>query len=185
MTPPRRCGMANTLQSRCGTEPLGAFGNVVPDGYRYYEKRVAPREDFVHRACYLKWYDIWPADAAISPEQSAEARAFLRDEIDSRRLQLDSELGFVCLHQCRGVLLLIVVTWRNTNEMFESVYVKDLQGNGGYKTLDFATKHRGTYCVWELGPVWHERNAWVRFLKSARDVEAKRAYVGDRFSGSL
>jgi hypothetical protein len=39
--------------------------------------------------------------------------------------------------------------------------------------------------VWELGPVWHERNAWVRFLSSARDDAAKQAYLDDRFAGEV
>ena len=42
-----------------------------------------------------------------------------------------------------------------------------------------------TYCVRELGPVWHERNAWVRFLSSPRDDAAKQAYLADRLSGSV
>jgi hypothetical protein len=45
------------------------------------------------------------------------------------------------------------------------------------------TIHRGTFCVWELGAVWHERQAWVRFLSSQRDEAAKLAYINDRFSG--
>jgi hypothetical protein len=61
--------------------------------------------------------------------------------------------------------------------------VKDLTQAGGYKPIVFESSQRGTYCVWELGPVWHERHAWVRFLSSKRDEEAKLAYVNDRFSG--
>ncbi len=82
-------------------------------------------------------------------------------------------------------LLLLLTTWRNTNEMWESVYVKDLTQAGGYESLMFESNPRGTYCVWELGPVWHERHAWVRFLSSKRDEEAKLAYVNDRFSGMV
>ncbi|MEP7291924.1 MAG: hypothetical protein ABI835_09075, partial [Chloroflexota bacterium] len=56
---------------------------------------------------------------------------------------------------------------------------------GSYDPLPFASSHRGTYCVWELGAVWHERHAWVRFLSSKRDQEAKLAYITDRFSGRV
>jgi len=30
------------------------------------------------------------------------------------------------------------------------------------------------FCVWELVPVWHEQQAWKRFLESARDEAAAR-----------
>jgi hypothetical protein len=40
-------------------------------------------------------------------------------------------------------------------------------------------------CVWELGPALHEREAWVRYLYSARDVAARRAYLADVYSGMV
>ena len=63
--------------------------------------------------------------------------------------------------------------------------VKDLTQAGGYEPLMHESSHRETICVWELGPIWHERNAWVRFLSSKRDEEAKLAYLNDRFSGMV
>lgn len=69
--------------------------------------------------------------------------------------------------------------------MWESICLKEAGAAGGYEPLSFETSHRGTYCVWELGAVWHERNAWVRFLSSSRDAAAKRAYLEDRFSGRV
>lgn len=73
---------------------------------------------------------------------------------------------------------------RNTNELWESVYAKDLAQPGGrFMATTFETSHRGTYCVWELGPIWHERNAWMRFLSSPHDEAAKQVYISDRFSG--
>jgi hypothetical protein len=168
-----------------GISSVADLGNVVPPGYVYNEKRVTPSEDFSHLGNHLKWYDIASADLRISASQSDEARSFLEREIESQRLKLASELGFVCLHRCPQVLLLLVMTWRYTNEIWEASYQKELEKNAGYKPQEFATTHRATYCVWELAPVWHERNAWVRFLSSKRDDEAKLLYISDRFSGSV
>ena len=44
--------------------------------------------------------------------------------------------------------------------------------------------HMPVMCVWELGAVVHEREAWTRYLYSARDEHAKAAYLSDRFTGS-
>jgi hypothetical protein len=160
---------------------LEDFGNVVPEGYTYAKKLVTPGQDLSLPNAYLKWYNIRPADVEITQEQIAETRAFVAAEAE--RLRFTDELGFVLLHRAGPVLLLLLTTWRNTNEIWESVYVKDIARGGGYALIEFEQTHRGTFCVWELGPIWHERHAWVRFLSSKRDVEAKLAYVNDRFSG--
>ncbi|HEX3049380.1 MAG TPA: hypothetical protein VHP83_01915 [Aggregatilineaceae bacterium] len=162
---------------------LSQLGNVVPEGYHYYEKIVTPGDDLVLPNAYLKWYDLYPEDTPITPDQSAETRAFVAAEAE--RLPLAGELGFVILHRAGSMLLLLLTTWRNTNEMWESVYAKPVGAAAGYQLIDFETTHRGTYCVWELGIVWHERHAWVHFLSSARDDVAKRAYIQDRFSGRV
>jgi hypothetical protein len=160
---------------------LADFGNVVPEAYLYYQKLVTPREDLCLSNAYFKWYDIRPVEVEITPAQSTECRTFVAAE--AQRLQLAHELGFVLLHRAGPFLLLMINTWRNTNEIWESVYVKDAAENTGYRLVEFDATHRGTFCVWELAPVWHERQAWMRFLSSKRDQEAKRAYINDHFSG--
>jgi hypothetical protein len=162
---------------------LENLGNVVPGDYTYRPKRVMPGPGLSLPNAHLKWYEICPPEAEITPEQVAESRAFVAAE--AQRLKLAGELGFVLLHRAGPVLLLLLTTWRNTNELWESVYVKEVERPEGYRPLEFEGSHRGTFCVWELGPVWHERHAWVRFLSSKRDVAAKLAYINDRFTGSV
>lgn len=162
---------------------LSSLGNVVPEGYQYYQKLVTPGEDLSLPNAYLKWYTIRRPDGEITPEQLAESRAHIAAE--TQRLNINGELGFVLLHHCGSVLLLLLQTWRETNEIWESTYMKDLTQPGGYQPITYPTSHRGAFCVWELGPVWHERNAWVRFLSSNRDDHAKLAYINDRFTGLI
>jgi hypothetical protein len=159
---------------------LENLGNVVPQGYQYYEKLIRAGEDLSLPTAYLKWYEIYPQDAEITPEQDAETRAYLAAEIE--KLKFEGDLGFVILHRAGSFLLLMLMTWRNTNEIWESVHFKDLNGTGGYVPGTFNSEHRGTFCVWELEAVWHERHAWVRFLSSGRDEAAKLAYINDRYS---
>ena len=161
---------------------LGRYGNVVPEGYTYSQKLVTPGDDLCLPHAYLKWYDIYPPERKIAPEHMRESRDFVAAEVE--RLKLSDELGFVLLHACGPALLVLLITWRNTNELWESVYAKDLTQPGGFfMPITYETIHRGTYCVWELGPIWHERNAWMRYLSSPRDEAAKHVYINDRFSG--
>jgi hypothetical protein len=160
---------------------LSALGNVVPEGYTYLDKVISPGEELSVPGARFKWYDLRPPDLEITPAQVAEARAFV--ESKARQLQLIGELGFIILHRTPAYLLLLINTWRQTNEIWESAFAKEVANPGGYEPFTFGTIHRATFCVWELTAVWHERNAWVRFLSSKRDDAAKSAYLRDRFSG--
>jgi hypothetical protein len=164
---------------------LENFGNVVPEGYMYYHKFVSPAEDLSLPSAYLKFYKLYPDDAPITEEQLKECRAFITEEASAGHLKLEQELGFIILHRAGKYLLLMLMTWRNTNEIWESVWAKEADSSTPYNAMQYPSSHRGTFCVWELLPVMHERHAWTRFLSSKRDNDAKLAYINDRFSGRV
>jgi len=173
------------LLSSQNTPDLSALGNVVPEGYSYYKKKFTPGELLNLPGTSLKWYNLFPADTEITKQQVQEAREFIKSETETNRLKLEGELGFIILHRAGDYLLLLVSTWRKTNEIWESIYWKKAGQAESYIPLKFKNDHKGTYCVWELGAVWHERNAWVRFIESKRNEEAKLAYLNDVFEGEI
>ncbi|WP_162908148.1 hypothetical protein [Allorhizocola rhizosphaerae] len=75
-------------------------------------------------------------------------------------------------------------TWRGNNEMWESVFYKDVR-DGALFRAGPADSHRGAICVWEFGAVAHEHLAWTAYLRSARDQAAKRAYAESQFTGLI
>jgi hypothetical protein len=160
------------------------LGNHVVESYGHSKKLVIPSEDVNLPNAYLKWYNIRRLDLAITPELEEETHTFIRHEVESGRLQLKDDLGFVILHLAGSVAMLMVCTWRNENEIWETVYHKYLDTGRGYE-LQEPLGHRPIWCVWELTAVWHERNAWARYLFSKRDTEAKYAYINDRFVGLM
>ncbi|HSD62159.1 MAG TPA: hypothetical protein VLB50_00110 [Ignavibacteriaceae bacterium] len=164
---------------------ISDLGNIIPEGYKYYQKKIMPGHLLNLPGGALKWYELYPPDIEIKQKQIIEARAFLEAEAKTGKLKLDGELGFVILHRAGEYLLLLLTTWRNTNEMWESVYLKNISQPDSYSALKFENNHKGTYCVWELGIIWHERNAWVRFIESARDDAAKQDYLNNMFSGMI
>ncbi len=149
------------------------------------KKRITPGSKLNLQDASLKWYNLYPPESVISHEQIMESKDFIRSEIRSGKLNFENELGFIILHKAGDYLLLLITTWRNTNEMWESIYFKKAAGEDLYKPMKFKSDHKGTYCVWELGIVWHERNAWVRFIKSKKDNKSKLAYLNDQFSGEV
>ena len=160
------------------------FDGVV-DGYRHYQKRISPSLDFECEVLRLKWYDIAFSVSPLDPDLSSEAREFLLAEVRSGRLAAEDELGFAILHDCGDVIFLLVSTWRNSNELWESVYVNQRDNGLGFAALEPAGHHKPVYCVWEMGAVAHEAQAWSRYLLSARDSEARETYFFDMYAGVI
>lgn len=160
----------------------------VAAAYRHHQRVFEPGEPLRLGSGWLKWYVLRRPDAPLPPALVEETQAFLRAEFDAKRLDVAGQAGFVMLHLAdaagkpNSVALLLVSTWRFANELWESVYVRHLDGASDYERVPKG-EHAATYCVWELTAVWHERNAWSRFLESARDADAERAYLADRFEG--
>jgi len=167
------------LKSRTGLKYLDP-------AYRHHPKLVTPQAGVELNGARLKWYDLARAEAPVPDGIRQLARDYLTAEDKAGRLELDAELGFVVLHFCgEEFFFLIISTWRGNNELWESVYYKQDAAMPGFALFPRDNRHKGAYCVWELGPVWHEKQAWVRFLDSARDAAAERAYLEDRFTGPV
>jgi hypothetical protein len=159
----------------------------APPDYHHRSKIAVPREDLLVPGIRLKWYDLRPEEYVVSDALAKESRERIRADVTEKRIDFGSTMGFVILHIAGGksdVGMLIANTWRNCNEIWETVYLKDLPEDGPYRVFE-RSGHLPTYCVWELGIVWHERNAFARYLLSARDAAATSAYFADRFSGTV
>jgi hypothetical protein len=151
---------------------------VVDRDYQHIDKQVTPAADAAG-APGLKWYDIHRPDAAIDDEARALARAtVLADETLDR-----DDLGFVLLHRCgESFFFLLICRWRNNNELWLTSYTRD--GDGDFGIVEAGTT-RAAFCVWELGAVLHEQQAWISYLRSTRDDHARTTYLADRFSGRV
>jgi hypothetical protein len=162
---------------------LDRIGQVRPD-YTHISKLIRPAPSLVLDAGVLKWYDIAPADAPVPPEIRELARNGLEEASKSGALGLSGDLGFVILHRCgESFYFLLVLTWRNDNELWETVWAKDGENDASFRPWPIEATHRPTFCVWELGAVWHEQQAWSNYLRSERDQVAKRAYLHASYEG--
>ena len=153
--------------------------------YRHPTKTATPALLIALGDSWLKWYDIAPDDEPVPAPVRALARGTLRGAVDSRAIELDDDLGFVILHRCgQGFYFLLVSTWRNDNELWETVWAKT-DDSTGFQPWPVEGTHRPTFCVWELGAVCHERRAWSHYLRSPRDADARDAYLRDTYAGEV
>lgn len=147
--------------------------------YRHAPKRVTPGELLETPGAALKWYGLHPDDRPVQEEITRLARAYLTaNPLEARGL------GFVILHRCgKDFYFLIVCTWRNSNEVWQTVFYKDGDAMQDFALFPRDGAHKPTLCVWELVPVWHEQQAWERFLTSLRDEAAAQVWLSDLYAG--
>lgn len=119
------------------------------------------------------------------PQRSQCARA----EIGSRgacgaadQPTLNNEVGFIIVHRCSTQHLLLACTWREGNELWETVW-EDTSGT--FVLLDRPSTHLPTYCVWEMGVVAHETRAWRRVLNDGVHDGSLDVYINDSLLGDV
>ena len=159
--------------------------DVRPD-YEHCEKLALPGTSIALGDTVLKWYEIAPEHAPVPASIADLARLGLVDASRLGELRLAGDLGFVILHRCgEDFYFLIVATWQNDNELWETVWAKDGAGDPDFHPWPLDGSHRPTFCVWELGAVSHERQAWIGFLRSGRGPEARLTYLRDTYRGAV
>jgi hypothetical protein len=155
----------------------------VDPAYRHTAKLATPDGEVALGDARVKFYRLAPADKAVPDAIADDARTFLPGALD-----LGDERGFAILHRCgESFYFLLVSLWRGSNELWEAVFYRE-EGMTGFATFDPAYPAGGprpTFCVWELGVVAAESAAWASFLASARGAADDRAWLADRFSGTV
>ncbi len=151
----------------------------IDESYRHTTKSVSHGDLLELSGATLKWYEVNPQDLPVPDEIRRLARACL----SGTSLEIPG-LGFSVLHRCgQDFYFLIVCTWRNNNEFWQTVFYKDGDAMSEFAHFPREGSHKPTLCVWELVPVWHEKQAWVRFLNSPRDEDAAQLWLRDQYEG--
>ncbi len=132
----------------------------------------------------LKWYLLAPEGEPAAPALVERARSFVASEFERGRLSVPYGLGFVVLHHSTVLDYLIVGAWRFNQELWSTHYTRDATGDATFQPARPGVD-ASTLCVWELAPVWHEREAWVRYLESPRDLPARREWLEDVLRGEV
>ena len=172
--------MVNESHDMTTIEAILANDSGIAQSYRHVPKRVTPGESIQTNGAIFKWYGLHQPDGPVPNEIDRLARSHLA------RVSLEAKgLGFVILHRCgNDFYFLIVCTWRGNNEVWETVFYKNGDAMADFALWPRDGMHKPTYCVWELAPVWHEKEAWERFLMSARDAAAAQVWLRDLYIGA-
>jgi len=159
---------------RVELSPYASFST----SYHHQDRLLTAREPLILPGAFFKWYELRQADDSIPEDLSRDGRAFLGDEVSSDRIAVDHGVGLVVLHYSRATAYLIVGTWNDNQEFQETLYQRVPGSDGQFQPCAPGTL-APVPCVWELAPVWHERQAWTRYLFPNRDSQMKHTFLSD------
>ena len=161
----------------------GSAASVAAE-YVHIDKLVTPDKNVSLGPTELKWYDLAPESSPVPEEIRKLARNHVLDEYALGNLSELGDVGFVILHRCgEDFYFLLVQSWRNENELWETIYAKKSANHVQFVAVPPRRHHNGTFCVWELEAVVHEQKAWRTFLRSNRDEVAHERYLNDKYEG--
>lgn len=155
-----------------------ATNNIVDTAYHHYEKTIIPHGIVHPNNSHLKWYDIACKNKPIHASIRNLAQQFLNAKAASTGVPYKNELGFTLLHSCgENSYFLMLCTWRNSNELWKTVYHFDTKKAEGFAILPQEEEHKATFCVWELAVITHETSCWTKYLLSGRKQKHQKIYL--------
>jgi hypothetical protein len=157
------------------------FGQVNAD-YVHVPKMMQSAPPLSAPGLFQKWYLVHPHDKPFDVQDVAAAQAFLMSEVEAGQLELYNEIGFTVQHRCNGIDIFYVCSWRENNELWETIYYKP--HGGAFQVAPRGTK-TATYCVWVIPAVAHEQGAWLAYLRSDRTAADRVRYCTDQASGPV
>jgi hypothetical protein len=164
---------------------LAELGNL-PTSYRHEWRVAEPREPMAVPGGVFKWYHVRREEAEVAAEMDAEARQVIGDAMaGGEGWNPEYGLNFALLHLSTAQAFLIAGVWRGHQELWERIYVKDLESGAPFKRMDTSGADAPAACVWELGVIGHERMAWHRYLFTGRSEADKLAWLADTYSGRV
>ena len=163
---------------------IDRLGNV-PESYQHEWRVAEPHEPIVLPQAIFKWYHVHRDGVAVPEAMDSEARTLLVADVTSGAVRVEYGLNFAMLHLSTAHAFLIAGIWRDHQELWQRIYLKDLRAGGAFNRLAPAADVMPSACVWELGVICHERMAWHRYLFTPRTEADKRAWLADTYTGRV
>jgi hypothetical protein len=148
--------------------------------YKHEPRMVKPRGLLNTPEISLKLYDMFTKDDCIGSNPTREAEEFLKEEIARGEINPHSGLGFAILSKD----MLNVARWYKTYPIVLQNNLYEFKPNF-QKVTETSTEEAGSFCIWELGIVNHEKEAWKKFLTSNKDNRDVTNYLNNVIEGDL
>jgi len=159
---------------------LKKIGNI-PKSYEHESRVAVPRGLIKTRKAILKFYDMVIKEGE-GKHPIGEAREFIKRKMNSVEGKLELGLGFVILSRD----MLNFSLWSESQIILpkQEIYAP-FPRTKHHNTKKVSIDEEGAYCIWELGIVAHEKEAWKKYLASEHMIKDKEDYLNNFFNGNL
>lgn len=141
----------------------------------YSTRLVMPLESLQVGALTLKVYGLSVHQRVPEKALVDAARLLTRQQLQGE--QDVGQVGFVIIHEARPADFVLIHLWQGV-DLQQWYFTSPLS-----QSTAFVPFQRGTVgCVWELGIMQHEREAWVRTVLSGA---SQAEYLQDLISGQI
>ena len=95
-----------------------------------------------------------------------------------------SNYNIACLivHEGREGVFSILNWWVDENMLKNQVFITTPDKPTEFKLISDSGI---AFCVWELGIIWHERNAWIKHVLENPEAPEFSEYLNDTYSGPI
>ena len=152
----------------------------VPTFTTYAKRRVQPLRPFEFAGWRLKVYGVNVEGRSVDQSLIEFARIAAQDLLPQPAIAAPDRygLGFMIVHAANDVDFVVICWWGAQNELLLRVLTAPA---GQPEQLRQHSNMDGPIgCVWDLGVIWGEREAWTRHIMRAEpDVEGYLAALQD------
>jgi len=157
-------------------EELLARGDRIPADYRHHARAARSGEPIATERILFRWNDVFLPGDPVPEALDRDARAAVQELVASDGIPTGEGFGFVVVHHSTSLDYLLVGVWYQIQEAWITVSVRDAGSDGAFRRVQPGADW-STMCVWEMLPVWHERELWTTYLYSSRDLAARRRWL--------
>ena len=151
-------------------------GSFAPT-HTYQPRTVSTLGIADHAGWRIKRYAISCADTRFDPARFGEPEALARAALPTPAQHTARPgIAFQIAHQGRGADYLVLAWWDRDNELPMRIWVAAPGRDEGRWTPAHGAE---SVCVWDLGIIWFEREAFVRTMIGAHQPDAA-AYLAAR-----
>jgi hypothetical protein len=125
------------------------------------EKRPIRFLDYLtHHGWTLKVYGISYESTQPCPKLLKAAYILALETLPSLNISLDHYyLGYMGVHDGRGINFVFIDWWANENELYHCVFTSPKHDSGNFTE---ASSRDPIACIWDLKLIAFERDAWVK-----------------------
>lgn len=116
-----------------------------------------------------KWkvYGISTKNEYPAPQHIALGKKTAVEQLHQITVQTEIySIGFIIIHETKTGVFILIDYWTGENMLYSHAYYKEY----GSTSVSYLTPTGLTACIWELGVINFERDAWVKHILQNKNI---------------